>query len=59
MTDRFVEICLKLFFENDEYEKHERTTRGIFNCRDSSKFMACSPLQVHRNFEENSSEIGN
>jgi len=30
---------------------NETLTRGIFNCRNSSKFKACSSHQVHRNLE--------
>jgi acetone carboxylase gamma subunit len=27
-------------------KKHDRTTRGIKNCRDSRLFKGCSPLQL-------------
>jgi len=40
-------------------EINETLTRGMFNCRNSSKFKGYSSHQVHRNLKDNSSEIGN
>ena len=39
--------------------KHERTTCGIVNCRDSSKFKVCSPLKRCRILTNLNLAIGN
>ncbi len=57
LKEKYFTKPLSKAIEIDIDAEEVNSTSGKLNCRDSSKFKACSPHQVRHNLKENSSEI--